>query len=366
MGPIKYGIFIMPFHDQAKPLGQCYDEDMELVIRADELGFSEFWIGEHHTMVYENIVMPEIFIAAAMRETRNIRMGPAPICLNQHHPGQVASRISFLDHLTKGRLDLCFGPGATSSDLELYGVEPKNSAEMVEESIDMILKLWESDGPVEIDGKYWSIRIKDTLDDDLGLGVIHKPLQQPHPPIAMPSSSRNSSTAKSAGRRGFRPFSHSIVASNVLTDMWQTYKQAALESGRQPDRTDWRVARAIFLADSTKEAQKRARTNSVGRNFEYIGRIMDGGPGRSMLKRDLEMSDADCNIDFFMKEHIIAGDVDEVLRRLLLIVEETGEFGTLIMMSYDWDDKESWINSLELFAKELMPALNKELRAVPV
>ena len=42
MGPIRYGIFIMPFHDQAKPLGQCYDEDMELVIRADELGFSEF------------------------------------------------------------------------------------------------------------------------------------------------------------------------------------------------------------------------------------------------------------------------------------------------------------------------------------
>src|SRR6516165_2213945 len=59
--PIRYGMFIMPFHDPAKPLGQCYDEDLELIIRAEELGFGEFWIGEHHTMKYENIVMPEIF-----------------------------------------------------------------------------------------------------------------------------------------------------------------------------------------------------------------------------------------------------------------------------------------------------------------
>src|SRR5207237_5157315 len=52
---VRHGMFIMPFHDPAKPLGQCYDEDLELIVRAEELGFSEFWIGEHHTMKYENI-----------------------------------------------------------------------------------------------------------------------------------------------------------------------------------------------------------------------------------------------------------------------------------------------------------------------
>ena len=75
---IDYGMFIMPFHDPAKPLAQCYDEDLELIVRAEELGFSEFWIGEHHTMKYENIVMPEIFIARALGETTRIRLGPAP------------------------------------------------------------------------------------------------------------------------------------------------------------------------------------------------------------------------------------------------------------------------------------------------
>ena len=87
---ISYGMFIMPFHPPRKPLAQCYDEDLELIVRAEEFGFSEFWIGEHHTMKYENIVMPEIFIARALGETKTIRMGPAPVCLQQHHPAHVA------------------------------------------------------------------------------------------------------------------------------------------------------------------------------------------------------------------------------------------------------------------------------------
>ena len=60
----------------------------------------------------------------------------------------------------------------------------------------------------------------------------------------------------------------------------------------------------------------------------------------------------------------IEDDVDEVLARLLMLVEETGEFGTLILMSYDWDDKDAWIRSMELFTTELMPALNKAVCGV--
>ena len=66
-----------------------------------------------------------------------------------------------------------------------------------------------------------------------------------------------------------------------------------------------------------------------------------------------------------MTEQIIAGDVDEALRRLLALFEETGPFGTLVLMGYDWDDKDSWVYSMELFARELMPALNKAVGAVP-
>ena len=362
--PIRFGMFIMPFHDPEKPLAQCYDEDLELVVRADELGFDEFWIGEHHTMKYENIVMPEIFIGRALGETKRIRLGPAPVCLPQHHPAHVASRLAFLDHLSKGRLNLCFGPGSVSADLEFYGLDPKNGPAMTEESIDMILELWTTEPPYHIDGQFWNIHLEKHLDEETKIGYVHKPLQQPYPPISIPGTSRNSPSMKMAGQRGFSPFGHCLVTSNVLANMWNTYEEAALEAGRRPDRAGFRVARSIFLADTTKEAQQRARSNSLGQNFKYVSGLFDKGQGRKIFKRDLEMSDADCNLDFLMTEQIIAGDVDEVLRRLLLMIEETGPIGTLILMSYDWDDKQSWLHSMDLFVNELMPALGKAVSGV--
>ena len=357
--PIRHGIFIMPFHPPTKPLAQSLDEDLELIIRAEELGFTEFWIGEHHTMKFEPIVMPEIFIARALGETKTIRLGSAPACLNLHHPAHVAGRLAFLDHLSKGRLNLCFGAGSVSTDQELFGADPKNGTAMVEESLDMILKLWASDPPYEIEGKFWNISLKKTVDAETGIGYFHKPYQLPHPPIAMPGMSRGSPTMRLAGARGYQPFAHCLVTGNVLADLWKNYAEGAHAAGREPNRCDYKIARSIFLADTTQEAVRLARKNSLGQNYEYIGRLFDKGLGRKLYKRDLAMSDADCNLDYLFSEQIIAGDVDHVLDRLLAMIEETGKFGTLAMMSYDWDDKPSWLHSLQLFAKELMPRLNK-------
>ena len=178
--------------------------------------------------------------------------------------------------------------------------------------------------------------------------------------------SRNSSSMKTAARRGYQPFGHCLIPGNVMADTWKTYEAAAHEAGRPADRSDWKVARSIFLADTTKEARRRTRTNSLGQNYEYIGKLFDRGLGRRLYKRDLNMSDADCNLDYLMEEQIIAGDVDEVLRRLLQLIEETGPFGVLALMGYDWDDKASWLHSMELFAHELMPALNKVVGTVAV
>ena len=359
---IGYGMFIMPFHPPSKPLAQCYEEDLELVVLAESLGFSEFWIGEHHTMKYESIVMPEIFIGRALGDTHTIRLGPAPVCVNQHHPAAVASRLAFLDHLSKGRLNLCFGPGSVTADHELYGLDPKASGPMMQESVEMILKLWSSDPPYEIDGKYWKICLKRTVDTETQIGYIHKPYQLPHPPIAIPGMSRDSSTMRWAGAQGFAPFANNLVPGNVLANLWSTYAAGANTVGRLPDRRNYRVARSIFLADSTAEAVQRVRTNTLGNSFEYIGRLFDKGLGRQLLKRDLSEPDDRCGMDYLMSEQIIAGDPAEVVRRLLLLWEENGGFGTLILLGYDWDDKASWVRSMELFAREVMPALNRAVQ----
>ena len=360
---LNYGMFVMPIHDPRKPLAQCFDEDLELAVKCEELGFSDFWVGEHHSSSYESIVMPEIFLGKVLGMTKAMRVGAAPVCLQYHHPAHVAGRLAFLDHLSHGRLNVCFGPGAIPTDMEVYGVDPKDTGARVTEAIDMILKIWTSDPPYELDGQFWKVRLCDTVDEEMGIGALHKPLQRPTPPIFVPSISRASAGLKAAAARGFRPISHHMLHEEVLVDQWKTFVEGAAPSGRQVDPSDWCVSRNVLVADTTAEAQKLARNNSLGSCIRYILDFTNrtSGRGLAMWKPDPRMSDDDCNLDYFMDQVIIAGDPEHVSRQILELRERIGPFGTLVLVAHDWDDRDLWIRSLELFAYEVAPRLNRAI-----
>lgn len=356
-GDLRLGMFVMPIHDPAKPLTQCIDEDLELAVRCEELGFHEFWVGEHHTSTLENIVMPEIFLAKAMALTRTMRLGPAPVCLQYHHPAHVAGRLAFLDHLSHGRLNVCFGPGAIPTDMEVFGVDPKDSAARVGEAADMILKIWTSDPPYEMAGRFWNVSLKRNLDPEMGLSGPHKPLQRPHPPISVPSISRRSVGIEKAAARGFSLFSHHMISEEVLAEQWATYRSAAAAAGREATPSDWRVARNVFVADTSAEARRLARGNSLGKCIEYILELTRRGPGVGMWKRNPDQPDERCNLDYFLDEVLIVGDPGDVARQLRALRDRVGNFGTLVLVAHDWDDRRQWLRSLELFANEVVPAL---------
>ena len=364
--PLRLGMFVMPIHDPAKPLAQCIDEDLELAVKCEELGFDDFWVGEHHSSSVENIVMPEIFLAKVLGMTERIRIGPAPVCLQYHHPMHVAGRLAFLDHMSHGRLNVCFGPGAIPTDMEVFGAQPSESGARVAEAIDMILRLWEGDLPVEIEGQFWNVRVKDNIHADFGVGHLHRPFQEPHPPIYVPSISRASIGLQKAAERGFRFISHHMLHRNALKEQWQTYSQAAAAVGRTAVPSDRSVARNIFVADSTAEAQQLAKGNSLGSCIQYILDLTQATAlnGVAIWKRDAKQADADCSLDYFMDEVVIAGDPDHVTAELLRLREEIGPFGSLVVTAHDWDDRDTWIHSLELFATEVVPAFNSAIGAV--
>jgi alkanesulfonate monooxygenase SsuD/methylene tetrahydromethanopterin reductase-like flavin-dependent oxidoreductase (luciferase family) len=241
--------------------------------------------------------------------------------------------------------------------MEVYGVDPQESGARVAEAIDMILALWSGDPPYEMAGRFWNFALKKHIDREMGLGRLHKPLQRPHPPVMVPCILRGSAGVRKAAARGFLPISHHMVSTEVLRDHWRTYAEGAAGAGRVADPAGWRVSRNVFVAETTAEARRLARGNSLGRCIEYILELTRRGPGVGMWKRDPAMSDADCNLDYFMDEVIVAGDPDEVVRRLRALRREVGEFGTLVLVAHDWDDKKRWIANLELFAREVMPAL---------
>jgi alkanesulfonate monooxygenase SsuD/methylene tetrahydromethanopterin reductase-like flavin-dependent oxidoreductase (luciferase family) len=362
---LRLGMFVMPIHNPAKPLAQCIDEDLELAVQCEGLGFHDFWVGEHHSSTVENIVMPEIFLGKVLGLTERIRIGPAPVCLQYHHPAHVAGRLAFLDHMSHGRLNVCFGPGAIPTDMEVFGAHPSESGARVAESIDMIMRLWSGEVPIDIEGRFWNVKMKDNLHPNFGVGHLHKPFQQPHPPIYVPSISRASEGLSKAAERGFRFISHHMIHRSALREQWNTYSQAAAAAGRAAGPSDWAVARNVFVADSTDDARRLAKGNSLGSCIQYILELTraTAPAGVAMWKRDLLQPDSDCNLDYFVNEVIIAGDPEHVTRQLLELREQVGPFGTLVLTAHDWDDRDRWARSLELFTREVVPAFNKAIRA---
>ena len=357
--PLRLGMFVMPIHDPAKPLAQCIDEDLELAVQCEALGFDDFWVGEHHSSSVENIVMPEIFLAKVLGLTERIRVGPAPVCLQYHHPVHVAGRLAFLDHLSHGRLNVCFGPGAIPTDMEVFGTIPSDAGARVAEAIDMILRLWSGELPIEMAGKFWNVTMKNHLHPEFGVGHLHKPFQLPHPPIFVPSISRASVGLKKAAERGFHFISHHMLHASTLKEQWQTYSDAAAAAGRTAQPSDWAVARNVFVADTTAEARRLAKSNSLGKCIQYILDLTaaTASNGVAMWKRDAQQPDADCTLDYFLDDVIIAGDPKHVTQQLLELREQSGPFGTLILTAHDWDDRDRWKHSLELFAHEVVPGL---------
>jgi limonene 1,2-monooxygenase len=119
-----FGCFLPPAHDPKKSPYTALQHDIELCCLADDLGFDEVWLGEHHSGGWTTLSSPELMIAALARQTRRIKFATGVIPLPYHHPVHIAERILLLDHLTAGRVILGCGTGSFIHDMEMIGVEP--------------------------------------------------------------------------------------------------------------------------------------------------------------------------------------------------------------------------------------------------
>ena len=94
---MQYGLFTMPSHPPERGLFEGHQWDRQTLRWADELGFSEAWIGEHHSAPWEPHPSPDLLIAQALTETRRIRLAPGGFLLPYHHPAELANRVAMPD-----------------------------------------------------------------------------------------------------------------------------------------------------------------------------------------------------------------------------------------------------------------------------
>lgn len=356
---MELGFFTMPLHPPGTDYTRAVHEDLEQIILLDELGYSEAWIGEHFTSVWESIPAPDLVIAMAIPQTKQIRLGTGVSCMPNHHPFNIAHRIALLDHLAKGRFNWGVGSGGFLGDFEVFGFDPTSGEQRLttREAVDTVIKLWTNPTPGKYEHKRWSFTVPEPQ-DDIGLKLHVTPFQKPHPPIGVAGVSPKSDTLLLAGERGWIPMSINIIPTPILQTQWKAVEEGAQSVGRKADRKIWHVARNVFIADTTKEARKQALEGPIGRDFRgYLLKLLTKCKQLNLLKNRPDMPDSDVTLEYLVDNVFIVGSPEDVTSKLQKLYHDLGGFGTLLVIGHEWQPRDAWIRSMTLLKKEVVPKL---------
>ncbi|MEJ8835037.1 LLM class flavin-dependent oxidoreductase [Ramlibacter sp. AN1133] len=365
---MKLGTFMMPLHPPGRVATETLAEDREAILLADRLGYREAFVGEHVTDLAENVTSCLMFLASLAHDTKDIVLGSGTINMPNTHPAAVAAQVAMLDHILKGRFIMGISPGGLMSDAEVFGNYQKNRNAMFVESINMVLKIWESEPPYDLQGEFFKVSTKQTSILEIGQGAILRPYQKPHPPIVGTAVAPYSAGVTEMAKRGWTPISANFLLPEWVKTHWPKYVEGREAVGAKASPADWRVAKSIFVADDDKVAQRYGKGAEGPYHFYFrqLVRKLVGFAGRSNLfKVDQNQPDSEITPDYVTNRLVIAGTVNSVVDQILSFREQVGDFGTLLYASHDWVDPALGRRSMQLMAEEVMPRVNAAIAKAP-
>src|SRR5216110_3118098 len=173
---MKFGIFYelsVPRPWTRESERTVYNNALEQVKLADELGFDQVWAVEHHFLEeYSHCPAPELFLTACAMVTTRIRVGfGIVVCVPQfNHPIKIAERTAVLDILSGGRVEVGTGRSATWTELAGFNADPDDTKKSWDEFVRCLPKMWTSD-TYEFEGEFWSMPRRT---------ILPKVYQRPH------------------------------------------------------------------------------------------------------------------------------------------------------------------------------------------
>jgi len=341
---MKFSIFMMPLHHPTENPSLAFDRDITLIEYADELGYDEFFIGEHHSGGWETMPAPEMALAKASARAHRIRLGTSVISVPFHHPFHVAERMAFLDHLSRGRAILGVGPCALVTDKNLFDLPTEKLYPMMAESVEIIVRLLESPEPIDYDGQFWKLK---------QMRLQLRSYQQPRMPLAI-ASSGNPVSLELAGKYGMlflSPAGKNKRNNQSKAEQWKSVESIAAKHGTQTSRDNWRIATCVYLADSREEAWRDVEA-SIGRDMEYFVLIGLKAPYESYPGQPAHEITPRSGAD---RRDWIIGTPDDAIAQIERMQAETGGFGGLLLATHEWASTGKLCRSYELFARYVMP-----------
>jgi alkanesulfonate monooxygenase SsuD/methylene tetrahydromethanopterin reductase-like flavin-dependent oxidoreductase (luciferase family) len=281
---------------------------------------------------------PSVFLAAVAQRTRKLRFGPLVYTLNLYHPLRLIDEICMLDQMSGGRLELGVGRGISPYEVGYYGVDPATGPERFAETLEIVLKGL-TEKRLKHSGKYFAF-------DDVPMEM--QPVQRPHPPLWYGANS-----LESADRLASQACNTVVgMKAEGVGQFAARYRAAWAALGRDPAAMPLiGLSRHVVVGDTDKEAQSAAK-RAFALWYDaliHLWRAHGVGLPRQMIPADFEPA-----LD---GGYIVAGSASTVRERLKRDNDVAGINYCLCRMSFGDLSFEESSRSVDLFAREVMPAL---------
>ena len=350
------------------------EETLEQCVLADEVGFDYLWLVEHHFLAtFSGSSAPEVMLSALSRMTKRVRLGFGVVVLPYYNPIHVAERVAAVDHLSGGRVEFGIGRGAAYEQVGM-GVDPRDTRELMDESLRLITEIWRTDGKFSWEGKHFDVPPRE---------ILPKPHQDPHPPIWMACT--QAASYEIAAKYGIGVLSFGSGAPAGMKKYVDAYHEEARNTTPVGDfvNNQWASYTMGHCGDNDTEARElgarvikeyyapgRPYSAAAKAVFESLLETWDEVPEDLKVKfqrnlgeeKDLGGAEVPRNLlgdlpaDLLCERGVIvAGDPDtciECVRRH----EEIGADQMLSLMQTDQVPHEKVMRSLKLFGEEVIPA----------
>ncbi len=333
-----------------------YLDELEL---ADKLGFDGMCVNEHHQNAYGLMPSPNIMAAALARRTSHAKLVILGNVLTLYdHPLRVAEEIAMLDVISGGRVVSGQVVG-TGNEFFSYNVNPTYARERFHEAHELILKAWTTPGPFAWEGKHFRFRY---------VNVWPRPFQQPHPPIWIPGSGSPETIEWVAQQRYTYMVLPTLAPYAVRAQTAELFRAACDRHGYTAKHSQIGWGIGIYVAASDAQAVEEYEPHFwyYARNLLKNRDTFNSPPGHSSIKavqgllerrRTSRPGSFSTWEEIHKAGYVVVGSPATVRDRLREIASATG-LGTLVPnFSVGNVPTEQTRTSMELFAREVMPAL---------
>ncbi len=316
---------------------------MEEIELADQVGLDLFALGEHHRSDYA-ISAPAVVLGAAAVKTKNIKLSSAVTVLSSEDPVRVFQQYATVDLLSGGRAEIMAGRGSFIESFPLFGYDLEDYDELFSEKLEMLVRLTKNERIT------WKGKHTQTINNR---GVYPQPFQKQIPIwIAVGGTPESVVRAAEYGL----PLALAIIGGypSHFVSLVNLYKEAYQKAGHDINKMQLGINSHAYISDTSQEA----RDEFYPPYAEVMGRI---GKERGWPPASRQQFDASTQ----PKGALLVGSPQEVIDKILYEHELFGHTRFLAQMSIGAMPHNKILNAIELLGTKVAPAIRKEIPNKP-